>query len=324
MKKVLKVLAGVVVALIVLVLGFYAWASVSTSRALSTTYTAHTVDFPIPFPVAPEEVAALGLDEAAARQLAQDRAVERGRHLVNARYVCTACHGGNFGGGVMIDAFPIGSLLAPNLTTGQGSRTLDYKASDWDHIVRHGILPDGKPAVMPSDDFQMMSDQELSDVVTYIRTAPPVDNTVPKPALGPLGKVLVATGQIRLSAVVIPSHTASHLVLPPAAEVSLEFGSHLAGVCTGCHGPALSGGPIPGGDPSWPPARNLTPDPTGLGGWSYEQFVHALQESQRPDGTALRAPMTEIAPYAKSMTDVELQALWAYLRSIPPVATAAN
>jgi len=56
-----------------------------------------------------------------------------------------------------------------------------------------------------------------------------------------------------------------------------------------------------------------------VGGRSFEQFVRALRQSQRPDGTALRAPMTFIAPFAQQMTDVELQALWAYLQSLPPV-----
>jgi hypothetical protein len=50
--------------------------------------------------------------------------------------------------------------------------------------------------------------------------------------------------------------------------------------------------------------------------------VTALRDGRRPDGTAVLAPMTLIAPYAAQMTEVELQALWAYLRSIPAVATS--
>jgi hypothetical protein len=51
------------------------------------------------------------------------------------------------------------------------------------------------------------------------------------------------------------------------------------------------------------------------------QFTTALREGKRPDGTALRSPMTNIMPYARNMTEVELEALWAYLRSLPPVAS---
>jgi mono/diheme cytochrome c family protein len=320
MKKLLKIVAAVLAVLVLVAIGAYAWASVTTSRLRAEIYDTHTIDFPIPFPLDPGEVAALGLTPEAAAQLAQERAVERGRHLVAARYPCVACHSTNFGGGVMIDAFPIGTLLGPNLTSGAGSRTLDYTPRDWDRIVRHGVLPDGRPAVMPSEDFQLMSDQELSDIIAYVRTLPAVNNTVPASTFGPLGTVLVAAGQMRFSAALIPSHTQPHAVQPPATEASIEFGGHLAGVCIGCHGADFSGGPIPGGDPSWPAARNLTPDATGLQGWTYDQFVTAISKGERPDGTAIRLPMTLMAPFAASMTEVERQALWAYLQSLPAVA----
>jgi len=221
---------------------------------------------------------------------------------------------------VMVDAFPIGSLLAPNLTLGIGSRTADFKPRDWDRIVRHGVLRDGHPAVMPSEDFQHMSDQELSDIVSYIRSLPPVNNTVPRSTFGPLGKVLVATGKMNFSASLIASRDTPHLIYPPAESASADFGKHLASICVGCHGPDLSGGPIAGGDPSWPPARNLTPDATGLKGWTYDQFVNALTRSRRPDGTALRSPMKEVAGDGQSMTRVERQALWGYLQTLRPVS----
>jgi mono/diheme cytochrome c family protein len=315
---VLKVLGLLVVVLLLVAVGVYVWAGMTATRLRAATYQTHIVEFPIPFPVDAGEVATLGLSEDAAKQLAQERAVARGKHLVDARYPCTACHGTNFGGGTMVDAFPIGKLLAPNLTTGTGSVTLNFKASDWDRIVRHGVLPDGHPAVMPSVDFQNLSDQELSDIVSYIRSLPPVNNTVPAPVFGPLGKVLVATGQMKYSAEEIPTHTATHMIAPPDVA-SLDFGKHLAATCMGCHGPELSGGPIAGGDPSWPPARNLTPDDTGIKGMTYDQFVTAIATSTRRDGTKLRAPMTLIAPFAQNMTETERQALWRYIQSVPPV-----
>jgi mono/diheme cytochrome c family protein len=320
MIRLLKVVAALLAVVIIIALGVYVWAAVTTNRLWNRTYETHSVYFPVPFPIEPAEVTALGLDEYAARQLAQERAVERGRHLVSARYPCVACHSDSFGGGVMMDAFPIGTLLAPNVTTGEGSRTRQYTPRDWDRIVRHGVLPDGRPAVMPSEDFQLMSDQELSDIISYVRSLPAVDNTVPAPKFGPLGKFLVATGELRFSAALIARHDAPHLLHPPDAVASAEFGRHLAGVCTGCHGADFSGGPIPGGDPAWPPARNLTPDATGLAGWTYEQFVTAVADSKRPDGSALSPPMTFIAPFGKRMTEVERQALWAFLRTVPPVS----
>lgn len=324
MRTFFKILGAIVVLALVIVSGVYLWASISTSRAQSRIYETHSVDFPVPFPLDPAEVTALGLAPDAATKVALERAIERGRHLVNARYACIACHDANFGGGVMVDAFPIGSFLAPNVTLGTGTRTKDYTPRDWDRIVRHGVLPDGRPAVMPSEDFQLMSDQELSDMVAYVRSLPAVDKTVAPSSFGPLGKFLAATGQMHFSASVIPNHDAPHRVLPPPAEVSVEFGKHLAGVCTGCHKPDFSGGPITGGDPGWPPARNLTPDATGLAGWTYEQFDTAIRTGRRPDGTGLRLPMVLVLPFMNNATDTERRALWAYLQTLPPVVNAVE
>lgn len=322
MKTALKLVTLLLAVVFLLGAGIFAWASVASGRSLARSIDSHRVDFAIPFPLAAEEIEAQGLSDAEAAIIANEQALERGRHLVQARYACGECHGDDFGGGVMVDAFPIGRLLGPNLTPGQGGVTAEYSAADWDRIVRHGIRRDGRPAVMPSEDFFLMSDQELSDIITYVRSVPPVDNEVPPVRLGPLGKVLVATGQFVSSADLLDSHDAPHGALPPPAEVSLDFGRHLAAVCTGCHGPELAGGKIPGGDPSWLPAANLTPHADGLPGWSLGDFTTALRDGRRPDGSEIGEPMNMVTPYAQQMTDVELEALWVYLQSLPARASA--
>ncbi|HKJ02545.1 MAG TPA: cytochrome c, partial [Longimicrobiales bacterium] len=232
MKTVLKLVAGLFVILVVVAGGVFGWAAMKDKALLARTIETHTADFPIPFPLTAAEVAQVeqadgngnGAGHATANldSVALARAVERGDHLVHARYGCVECHGQNFGGGVMVDDPMIGKLLGPNITAGAGGRTANFTASDWDRIVRHGVRSDGHPAVMPSTDFQKMSDQELSDIVAYIRSRPTVDNTVRAPSLGPLGTVLVALGQLPLSADMIPDHEAAHLVAPPAPEATAE------------------------------------------------------------------------------------------------------
>jgi hypothetical protein len=159
-RKVLTIIGVLLAVVVVGLLGIYAWASWQTGRVFDRTIAAHTVDFPIPFPLSEAEIDSLDLEPEAAAALAHDRAIERAQHLIEARYGCRGCHGGNFAGGVMVDAPIMGRLLGPNLTTGVGSRTASFTAADWDRIVRHGLLPGGGPAVMPSEDFQRMSDQE--------------------------------------------------------------------------------------------------------------------------------------------------------------------
>jgi mono/diheme cytochrome c family protein len=322
---------GALVGVVVLAgAGGYVWASSTASSKLSATHDVHRVDFPIPFPLTDSEIAALRAERAAMpadkndslssadlAAIANERAVARGKHLANTFYACRECHGDNFGGGVMVDDPAIGKLLGPNLTTGEGSRTKSYTAADWDRMVRHGVKPNGVGSPMPSKDFFAMSDQELSDIVSYIRSFPAVNNTVAPVTLGPVGKVLVATGQIQLSADMHPTkHQITHAVMPPAAVADANFGKHLAQTCSGCHGEKFAGGPIVGGPPDWPPAKNLTP--TGLAGWTYEDFARALKEGKSKNGVALREPMATMPKFAKNMTDIELQALWAYIKDLPP------
>jgi mono/diheme cytochrome c family protein len=155
-----------------------------------------------------------------------------------------------------------------------------------------------------------------------VQSQAPVDKDVPRVSLGPVGKVLLATGKLVLSADAIAANgDAPHALKPPASAATVEFGRHMAATCMGCHGQDLAGGPIVGGDPSWPPAANLTPDPAGLGRWTSAQFAHAIRQGKRPDGTALRVPMSEVVPYAARMSDVEVEALWMYLQSLPTAAS---
>jgi mono/diheme cytochrome c family protein len=309
--KVLRVVGLVVGILLVVAVCVYAWASYAAGKKLSKTYATHTVDFPVPFVVGGQKARNAGSGDRA-----RVDALERGRHLVTARYGCGECHGSNFGGGVMIDNAAIGRVLGPNLTSGKGSVTVGYTPADWDRIVRHGIRLNGTPALMPSQDFQEMTDQELSDIVLFLRSQPPVDNEVAQLKLGPVGKMLIATGKLPLSADLIPRDK-PHAVSPPQPKATVEFGRHLAATCTGCHQSDLSGGTIVGGDPSWPPAANLTPGPAGIGDWSLADFTRALREGKRPDGSALRQPMANVATYTRKMTETELEALWSYLRSVP-------
>lgn len=318
------------------------WVDRAADARLATQREAHAIELAVPFPLDAAELEALRQERGAAtpaedpttpaadplagldlQAIALERAVARGEHLVLARYVCVECHGRDFGGGTMIDDPKIGRLLGPNLTAGAGGVTAGYTAGDWDRIVRHGLRRDGSAAVMPAGDFVSMTDRELSDIIAYIQSRPPVDRVSEPVSFGPLGALLVATGGFPLSAEEIPDHAAAHVVEPPAAEATAAFGAHLVQVCTGCHGQELRGGPIPGAPPDWIPAANLTQHADGLKGWTRDDFVRAMRESVRPDGRALRPPMTQMAPYAQRMTDIELAALWAWLLEAPPVPSPA-
>jgi mono/diheme cytochrome c family protein len=67
---------------------------------------------------------------------------------------------------------------------------------------------------------------------------------------------------------------------------------------------------------------NLTPDKeTGLGEWSAEQIVAAIQTGQRPDGRVL-VPIMPSHAFA-NLTKADAAAIAAYLKSLPPVKNKA-
>lgn len=120
---------------------------------------------------------------------------------------------------------------------------------------------------------------------------------------------------------------------PASSEDPLSRGTYLVQImgCYDCHSPrgpngapmpekGLIGGTIgfemPGLGIFWPP--NLTPDPTGLGGWSDEAIIVALRTGLRPDGRMLAPVMPW--PTFSVLTNQDAEALVTYLRAQPAVA----
>jgi hypothetical protein len=88
-------------------------------------------------------------------------------------------------------------------------------------------------------------------------------------------------------------------------------------LCTGCHGETLSGGRIPGAPSSFAIPLNLTPDKTGLQGWTFADFERLMVQGTRKNGKPLD-PLMPIEAIAR-MDDTEKHALFSYLMSLPPI-----
>lgn len=249
--------------------------------------------------------------------------IEEGRRQTAIRG-CGAsdCHGHDFGGGVLLDDPMIGHVYGPNLTSGEGSATAGYSTKDWVRSVRHGVDPDGRPLlIMPSSSFTNLSDEDVGRIIAYIQSVPPVEHLQMESRLGPVGYVLHLTDQAPLP--VLSAEVIDHSVTPPkrvVPEVSTEFGRYMIAGCMDCHRENLSGGPIPGSLPGEPPAANLTPA-GNLAHWTYEGFANTLRTGVTPDGKVLD-PSVMPWTIALEMTDTELEAMWLYLTSLPPVTTA--
>jgi hypothetical protein len=70
-----------------------------------------------------------------------------------------------------------------------------------------------------------------------------------------------------------------------------------------------------GAPPGFKPAANLIP--AGIGHYTEADFIRALREGVRPSGAPID-PQMPVARITRYMTDLELRALYAYLRSVPP------
>jgi len=241
-------------------------------------------------------------------------ALERGKYLFSSRG-CADCHGANGAGREFINDRKGLRMAGPNITPGDGNVVARYTPEDWVRTLRHGIKPDGRPLfIMPSEDYNRFTDADLGALVAYVRSLPAAKGGAAVLELSLPVKLLYGFGVMQDSAQKI-DHS-----LPPAQAVeegvTAAHGAYVANMCIGCHGPGLSGGKIPGTPPDWAPAANLTP---GKGSvmtryQDTDQFVAMLRSGKRPDGTAVTVMPFESL---RQLNDVDVQALHAYLKTVP-------
>lgn len=249
-------------------------------------------------------------------------AIAQGKRLARLRG-CTECHGADLGGRVLVDSFTVGVIAGPNLTRGTGGIGAILTPTLIEQAIRHGLGVGGRMLLfMPSTDFAGLTDADTDDLIAFVQSALPVDRQVPAASAGPLMRTLFLFGKVPLVyALQIDQHAAHVAALSP--EPTASFGRYLAQGCTGCHGAHFSGGPIPGLPPSFPHAQNITPNAqTGIGKWTKADFVTAIHTGKRPDGSAINPFMPWRA--FSVLTDVELDALWAYLQTIPARAAGQH
>lgn len=256
--------------------------------------------------------------------------LERGTYLMKGVVACGNCHTPKgpkgdiaemeLAGGFKIDEKPFTaytSNITPDKETGIGSWTDAqlFKA------IREGIRPDGTliGPPMPYEFYRELSNRDVRAIIAYLRTVKPIKNKVPKSVYRiPLPK---AYG-------------------PPVGEIAdidqnnqVKYGRYLsgpAGHCLSCHTPMVKGqfdfknqlGR--GGQPFEGPwgvsvSRNITSSKSdGLGSWSDAEIKKAITKGIRRDGSKLFPPMG--FHYYKNISDKDLTAIVAYLRTLKPLA----
>lgn len=270
----------------------------------------------------------------------QDPAViAQGAYVANAVAHCSACHGNpdstnkhelpsdpkDLRGGYVLDAGPFGIFYPANLTsdpeTGIGKLTDGQLA----RTIRHGVSHSGAYAPLMSFAVGPMSDEDLTAVVSYLRSLPPIKNVVPKDEWGFLAKALSSKFNPRMAK--------AKTYVPASDKPSIARGDYLANgpaLCFWCHTPTdptegfaeigtrFSGGAEPEPDALdkayevLPP--NLTPDPeTGvLVQYDEQGFINRI----RNVGAISKGSSMPWDNF-KQMTDADLKSIFAYLRSLP-------
>jgi mono/diheme cytochrome c family protein len=226
-----------------------------------------------------------------------EAAIARGRRIFQFRG-CLACHGDSLEGKVYLDDPALGKVAAGNLTRGEGGFGATFKDADWIAAIRYGIRPDGTPLLfMPSTEFYYLSDNDLADVIAFIKSVPPVEHVQ-------LISSVSLTGRVIMALVPAASFMPAELIpLDAPRPVAPEPG-------------IMSGGVIPAFPPNYPPAINLTwGDGSRLPAWEEEDFINFIRTGMSHG----KQVDTKYMPWGsyQYMTDDELCAVWLYLQSLP-------
>jgi mono/diheme cytochrome c family protein len=261
--------------------------------------------------------------------------IARGKYVFGAAAGCgchTALKQALNAGGRKYDG-PFGTVYSSNITpdpaTGIGKWTDEQVIT----AIRAGRRPNGERIlpVHPYTVFNGMAEQDLKDLVVYLRSVPAVNRATPAK------KITVPL----FESVFLPAWLATFAAreTPPAsAPVSGvargEYLTRAVGHCGECHTPRtmtmavdnsrfLAGNPK-GRGPEGSAVPNITPDQeTGIGSWSEEQISDYLETGNKPDGDVSGGLMMEViqgssAGY-KDLTKADRQAIAKYLKSIPAV-----
>jgi mono/diheme cytochrome c family protein len=250
----------------------------------------------------------------------------RGEYLVQSLLGCGDCHsprdwtkpggpdveGMNLAGQPLpIVGFP-GTLVAPNLTPDVVTGGANWSDDQIARAIREGIRDDEStlfPA-MPYEEYKGLSDEDVAAVVVYLRSITPVRNPLSRSKINFPVSYLVNSAPEPITEAV------------PGPDVSnpLARGKYLVSVGCGCHD-VVDKLPFGGGDFLTGPwgtvtSVNITPDASGIAYFSEATFITAL----RTGYVGARA-LNPIMPWRKfkNLSDDDLKAIFAYLRSVQPV-----
>lgn len=258
--------------------------------------------------------------------------IARGRHLVYSSAHCIDCHSRAHSdslikaglevpltGGVLFD-LPVGKLYSKNITPDIETGIGRYTDPEIARALRYGVHPNGT-AVFDFMPFHNMSDEDLTAVISYLRSQKPIKNKVPDHDPNLLGMVVKAF----MVKPVGPDGPVAHSV---PQDTTAAYGRYMAmsvAECNGCHtkrdmAGAYIGEPFAGGnDIEGLITPNLTPDSTGrIFNWSKQDFINRFRAGKLNPKSVM--PWNSFG----RMTDDELTAIYHFLKTVKPAKMPAE
>ncbi len=271
--------------------------------------------------------------------------LDRGKYLAVNVAGCIDCHstrdftkfsgpivpGTEGGGGMLFDeniGLP-GKIYAKNITpdpeTGIGTWTDDEII----RAITQGINKKGDTLfpIMPYPHLNHAGKEDLMSIVAYIRTLKPIKNKIADRQL------FIPIAMAYPGPALQPS--VENNVAPPESD-KVKYGEYLATLadCGTCHSPLTQHGPdmtrmYAGGYLFKLPtftvnSSNITPDSaTGLGTWTEERFMAKFipyREEKNYNFTVGKENTIMPLSLHAGMTDSDLKAIWAYLRTVKPIS----
>ena len=242
--------------------------------------------------------------------VAQVEAQPKGDPVEGARVArrvgCDGCHSeGGKGGGFDIKSPQGDRVVAPNLT----QRRAHYDDAGLAALLHEGKTHDGHRAFgMPIYMLQHLSDDEVADIIAWLRHLPAVDNPdLAETSISPATMKQLLDGTHPYASDDRPDPGND----PPAERPvePLALGKYLAyTTCTECHGRDLNG---------WGP-DDPTPGLVVATAYTPEKFTRLMRTGEIASGGKSKTGfMSEIATYrfANTLTDAEIAALKQYLDS---------
>jgi len=167
-------------------------------------------------------------------------AIQRGARLATVYGCNNSCHGKHMQGLEMYDEPGIAKINAPNLP----HVLREYSDAELERLIRHGVKRDGTSTwIMPASMFSHLTDEDLGDIIAFVRSAPLSDGPMREVTIRSLGRVGIVVGKFKPLASQIPldvRHTATADRANP-----LALGHYLVlTACTECHGQDLQGSEI--------------------------------------------------------------------------------